>query len=174
MDNKNIAQDIMKAHYELTRQQEPLEEIARIVAKSYKKRQPSKEASSVKLDEQRENELCKIVTQASHLSNPELDEEFLTVMPDLHFSWKAIKLINQNTDLQKVYAVIMLAIYEGQIPMEAETRILCLDNVDQFVMTLNKCGHQWSRKAQTIMRTQHPKLHHRLFEQTRDYDTYMV
>lgn len=177
MDNKNIAKDILERRKQLNKQPETLEEIAKRVAAAYRKEQPLKQSATptkVELNEKREAELIRIVTEASHADRPENSSEFLAVIPDLHYSWQAIKLINKNTHLQKVYTMVMLAIYQEEFPVDAETRILCLDDVDEFVVLLNNCGHNWSRKALTIMRTQHPKVYHLLFEQTRTFDSYIV
>jgi len=147
---------------------ETLEQIVQRVAEAYKKTQRYKQNGSEaetanSLDEAREAELVKIVTNASHSLKPERDEDFLEAIPELHCSWPAIKQVNSHANLQRVYAMIMLAIYEQKIPIEAETRILCLDNAENFVQVLDECGQEWSRRGQTLIRTQHPKLYRKMF-----------
>jgi hypothetical protein len=67
----------------------------------------------------------------------------------------------------------MIALYKGNIPFEAEKRIICLDNVDSFILTLTNAGQNWSRSAKTIMLSQHETLHYRLFEAPPSYSTFM-
>lgn len=182
MDNRSIILNVVRTR---NMELETLEQIAEKVANACKKEAQRFQQrrsflvnepvtpTKVELDENQEAELRQIVTRASQSPKPENDTEFLVSIPDLHNSWYALKLLSENKELQKVYAMIMLAIYQGKIPVDAETRILCLDNVDSFAQTLNRCGQEWSRRAKTIMRTQHPDLYNKLFECPRVYFTFM-
>jgi len=168
MENKAIIPSIFDVQSE---QQLTLEQIAQKVAYVYRSLQMLNQDtfSATELNEVEERLLLQIVEKTSHLSNPEKDEKFLLAIPHIHQSWQALKEINRNKWLQNVYAMVMLAVYQEEIPMNIETRILCLDDVDDFVRTLDKCGQKWSRRAKTLMRTNHSGLYSELFEKSRIY-----
>ena len=179
MNNKKIMLNIVRAKKE----EETLEQLAQRVSKASqeeKKFQQEKyflvdepsPTTSVELSEDEEEELRQTVIRAAQASRPEKDTNFLVSIPDLHHSWFALKVISENTRLQEVYAMIMQAIYQEDFPIDAEVRILCLDKVDKFACMLNRCGHQWSRRAKTIMRTQHNKLYDKLFGDRPVYFTF--
>ena len=180
MDKTNIMLNIVR---EQNKSDETLEQLAQRVSEACQEEQKRRQknyflidepaSATVELDEIKEEDLKQIVTHAAQASKPEKDSEFLIAIPDLHHSWFALKVINKNPRLQEIYAMIMLALYEGQIPLEAETRILCLDDVDGFAQTLNKCGQEWSRRAKTIMRTQHKSLYDKLFEARHIYFSFI-
>ena len=170
----------MNARKDLEKQPETLQEIADRVAKKLKsenflERQLYPRAVKTPvchIPERTEEELIKLVTRATR-TVPEADEEFLEAIPQMHNSWTAIGIINGNTHLQKIYALVMMSLYKGNIPYEVEKRIICLDNVDSFILTLTNTGQNWSHKAQSIMRSQHKDLHYRLFEAPPSYSTFM-
>lgn len=178
MNNKELMLNIIRASVK----EETLEQLAERVSKASKEEQEFRQRmyclieepspTTSQLDETEEAALKQIVTHAAQESKPEQDTEFLVAIPDLHLSWFALKVISENPRLQEVYAVIMMAIHQGQIPLDAETRILCLDKVDKFAQTLNRHGQEWSRRAQTIMRKQHPDLYDRLFDNHPVYFTF--
>ena len=180
LDNRNMVRDIMNQKKELSMvENETLEEIAEKTARSYKKELATRKTNPLKvmkqyntLSEEEEKEMKQITIRATQ-TNPEENEEFLREIPRIHLSWGALQKVNNSRNLMEAYAFVMLAIFEKEIPYEVEKRIICLDNSKDFIIFLNQKGQKWSTNAQTIMRSQLPELHHKLFEMPPSYSTFM-
>ena len=164
-------QDIMSMQKKLHVESETLEEKITRVANIYAKTHGTNVVASTTDEAYLTTVLQSISSQ--HSSEPEIPTEFLQIIPELHNSWTALKKINSDPFFRKIYALFMVTVYKRKIPFEVEKRIICLDNADKFILTLNSYGQEWSRSAQVVMRSLQPHLHNQLFEQRPIYYTFM-
>ena len=117
-------------------------------------------------DSERNIKLKEIVIKTNK-TFPEEDEEFLNHIPQMHLSWPALTMLNKEKHMVEIYALVIVKIYNGTLPLEIEQRLLGLEDADYLLISITNAGHNWSSRATTIMERQHPKAYNRIFEQRR-------
>lgn len=132
-----------------------LDEIAQIAATAYLNKKAQEDTAR--------NEKLKEVLEHTDAHSPEKTADFLSNIPEMHLSWRAIRQIDQNQKFARLYCMVMLKIYDGKLPLEIETILASADD-DNLIKEFTRQGLVWSSRAKNIIERLHPRTYEKVFE----------
>lgn len=101
------------------------------------------------------------VVKQTDLVSPERNPLFVKYVPHMHHYRKIMQYVGGYGHLSRLYCKTILKHYNGKLPFEIERAVILKAHIN-MMYNLTDAGHQWSEKAQKLMKEKQPMTYEHL------------